>query len=74
MSAGCPTTVVSQWNAESEATAGLMIEMHRRMRAGETVASALRAAQLSVRRAKKYGHPFYWAPFVAVGAANRPLR
>jgi len=70
--AGCPTTVVSQWNAESEATAALMIELHRRLRAGDTTAEALRAAQKWVRRRSQYSHPFYWAPFIAVGAANRP--
>jgi CHAT domain-containing protein len=69
--AGCPTTVVSQWNAESASTAKLMIEFHRRLRAGESTARALRGAQLSVRRIAKYRHPFYWAPFVAIGAAQR---
>jgi CHAT domain-containing protein len=72
--AGCPTTVVSQWNAESEATAALMIELHRRLRAGDTPAGALRAAQRRVRKEARYRHPFYWAPFIAVGAANRALR
>jgi CHAT domain-containing protein len=72
--AGCPTTVVSQWNAESEATAALMIELHRGLRAGQTTAEALRAAQKSVRTQEQYRHPFYWAPFIAVGAANRALR
>jgi CHAT domain-containing protein/predicted negative regulator of RcsB-dependent stress response len=72
--AGCPTTVVSQWNAESEATAALMIELHRRLRAGDTPAAALRAAQRRVRTEERYRHPFYWAPFIAVGAANRALR
>jgi CHAT domain-containing protein len=69
--AGCPTTVVSQWDAESASTAKLMIEFHRRLRAGESTAKALRGAQLSVRRIAKYRHPFYWAPFVAIGAAGR---
>ena len=67
--AGCPTTVVSQWRAESAATAGLMIEFHRRLRAGDTTAEALRRAQMKVRSTPKYKHPFYWAPFIAVGTA-----
>jgi len=71
--AGCPTTVVSQWNAESAATAHLMVELHRRLLAGDTIAAALRAAQLSVRRMSRYRHPFYWAPFVAIGAGGRQL-
>ncbi|HEY0141763.1 MAG TPA: CHAT domain-containing tetratricopeptide repeat protein [Thermoanaerobaculia bacterium] len=69
--AGCPTTVVSQWKAESRATSQLMVEFHRRLVAGETTAAALRGAQRKLRAMKAYQHPFYWAPFVAVGAAGR---
>jgi pentatricopeptide repeat protein len=71
--AGCPTTVVSQWDAESAATASLMVELHRRLQAGDTTATALRKAQASVRRVEAWRHPFYWAPFIALGAADRPL-
>jgi CHAT domain-containing protein len=71
--AGCPTTVVSQWDAESAATAKLMVELHRHLRAGDTTAIALQKAQASVRRSETWRHPFYWAPFIALGAANRPL-
>jgi CHAT domain-containing protein/predicted negative regulator of RcsB-dependent stress response len=71
--AGCPTTVVSQWDAESAATASLMVELHRRLQAGDTTAAALRKAQASVRRVEAWRHPFYWAPFIALGAADRPL-
>lgn len=71
--ADCPTTVVSQWNAESAATARLMIDLHRRLIAGEPVAEALRGAQLALRRVDEYSHPFYWAPFVAVGAAHHGI-
>ncbi|HEV7240638.1 MAG TPA: CHAT domain-containing protein [Thermoanaerobaculia bacterium] len=69
--AGCPTTVVSQWKADSRATSLLMIEFHRRLLAGDSTAAALRHAQLALRRNPEYAHPFYWAPFVAIGAAQR---
>lgn len=69
--AGCPTTVVSQWKAESRATSILMIDFHRRLLAGATTAEALRGAQLALRKTPEYAHPFYWAPFVAIGAATR---
>jgi CHAT domain-containing protein len=65
--AGCPTTVVSQWSAESKATSQLMIEFHRRLLGGVTVPEALRQAQLSVMRDNRYRHPFYWAAFVVIG-------
>jgi CHAT domain-containing protein/Tfp pilus assembly protein PilF len=73
--AGVPTTVVSQWKVRSDSTAELMIAFHRRLRerlsrpAGQRdIAGALRMAALEVKRDPRYRHPFYWAPFVVVGA------
>ncbi|HJQ40895.1 MAG TPA: CHAT domain-containing protein [Thermoanaerobaculia bacterium] len=71
--AGAPTTVASQWKAESRSTARLMVAFHEHLTAGETTAAALRHAQLALRRSPRYAHPFYWAAFVAVGAAGRDL-
>jgi CHAT domain-containing protein len=68
MAAGCPTTVVSQWNAASGSTEGLMIEFHRQLLAGQRPAEALRSASLATRKNPRYAHPFYWATFVVVGA------
>jgi CHAT domain-containing protein/tetratricopeptide (TPR) repeat protein len=76
--AGCPTTVVSQWKVDSSSTTDLMIEFHRRLRAGSaratrrdmSEAEALRAAALTLMKSKSYQHPFYWAAFVVVGGSN----
>lgn len=69
--AGVPSSVVSQWKVDSASTTELMIELHRALRAnGVSTAEALRRAALSVRRKPAYRHPFYWAPFVAVGRAH----
>jgi CHAT domain-containing protein/Tfp pilus assembly protein PilF len=75
--AGAPTTLVSQWKVSSESTAQLMIEFHRRLRSDpahppgsarpNSVAEALRAAALKLKRDSRYQHPFYWAGFVVVG-------
>ena len=70
---GCPTTVVSQWKADSKATEALMVEFHRRLRAGESPAAALRHAQLAVRANPRYQDPLYWAPFIVVGAGMRSV-
>jgi len=74
--AGCPTTVVSQWNVESRSTANLMVAFHRglgRPSGGErgrlSKAEALRQAELQLLRNPTYAHPFYWAAFSVVGAA-----
>jgi CHAT domain-containing protein len=37
------------------------------LRQGQTVAAALRAAHRALRDAVH--HPYYWAPFVAIGAS-----
>jgi CHAT domain-containing protein len=68
--AGSPSTVVSQWNVDAASTTTLMLEFHRRMRAGNSKAVALQQATLKTLRNKEYRHPFYWAPFVLIGDAN----
>ena len=68
MAAGCPTAVVSQWKAVSAPTAMLMVELHRGLVSGAGTATALQKAQLAVMRDPRFAHPYYWAPFVVVGA------
>jgi CHAT domain-containing protein len=71
LSSGVPTVVASLWPVNSEATANLMIEFHRvRTRDHMQTAGALRAAQIEMIRTKLHQHPFYWAPFILVGAGN----
>ena len=66
--AGCRTTVVSQWSVASKSTSDLMIAFHRNLLRGEQPPSALRHAEMSVKKSAAHSHPFYWAPFVVVGA------
>jgi CHAT domain-containing protein len=68
--AGCPTTVVSQWQVESASTTELMVGFHRRLRDGAGKAEALRGAALALMADDRYNHPFYWAGFIVIGAAN----
>ncbi len=69
--AGAPTVVVSQWQVDADATTAMMIEFHRQLlgHSSGAKAAALRTAALKLLRGS-YRHPFYWAGFVAVGAAN----
>ncbi len=67
MAAGSPAAVVSDWKADSASTTLLMIELHRRLLAGDAPAVALQQAQLALSRQKRYMHPYYWAPFTVVG-------
>ncbi len=65
--AGCPASVVSEWPVDAASTGDLMIEFHRRLRAGDDKAEALRQASLKVARSPRFRHPFYWAGFVVMG-------
>ncbi len=68
LAAGCPTAVVSQWKAVSVPTATLMVEFHRNLLRGTDAAASLQKAQLALMHDERFSHPFYWAPFVIVGA------
>jgi CHAT domain-containing protein len=74
--AGVPTTVVSQWQVESESTERLMAGLHRRLAASSSAmpAEALRSSAVSMLASDQYRHPFYWAGFIVVGDGLRPLR
>jgi CHAT domain-containing protein len=64
-----PTVVASLWSVDSKATATLMVEFHRNRKTGFPGAGdALRAAQIKMAGSTLYHHPYYWAPFIAVGS------
>jgi CHAT domain-containing protein len=65
--AGCPSEVVSQWKVDSASNTDLMLKFHQRFRAGASAAEAMRDASLALAKDPRYRHPFYWAPFVAIG-------
>lgn len=65
LGAGSATLVVSQWMVQDEATATLMTHFYANLAAGQPVATALRAAQLTLKA--RVVHPYYWAPFVLLG-------
>jgi CHAT domain-containing protein len=67
---GSPATVVSQWQADSRATALLMVAFHKRLLAGDPPAAALQKAALQLRSNPDYAHPFYWAAFRLIGAGS----
>jgi CHAT domain-containing protein len=70
--AGAPTVGVSLWSVADKSTADLMADFYHRLLSpgGASPSSALREAQLAMISGKKYSAPFYWAPFVLVGAWN----
>ncbi len=69
---GAAGTVASHWQVADESTGALMTAFYRelakeRERQPQSRAEALRQAQLSLLRGKKYTHPYYWAPFALLG-------
>jgi CHAT domain-containing protein len=73
--AGVPSVVASLWPIDSTASAELMINFHRlRRRDALAAPEALRRAQIEMARGRDahYRHPFYWAPFVAIGGYVSP--
>lgn len=65
--AGARALVATLWAVDDESTARLMAEFHRKLGEGNSIACALRSAQIALRRAGQ--PPYYWAPFVAIGLA-----
>jgi CHAT domain-containing protein/tetratricopeptide (TPR) repeat protein len=71
--AGVPVVVASLWAVDSDASAALMIDLHKQRTLGERpVTQALRLAKLDMLHGQdpRYRHPYYWAPFVVVGGLS----
>ena len=69
MYAGAPRIVASLWRVDDAATAELMRRFYEGMLGREKLvpAAALREAQLSIARQKRWSHPYYWSGFVLQG-------
>jgi CHAT domain-containing protein len=71
--AGARSVVSAQWKVQSEVASRMMVEfheqLHERASSGRT-ARALRQAQLTMIRDRRFGHPYYWAPYSLVGATR----
>jgi CHAT domain-containing protein/tetratricopeptide (TPR) repeat protein len=68
MYAGAPRVVVSLWNVNDRATAELMTRFYKGLiEHSLPPSSALRCAQLSMRRQEEWSSPYVWAPFIFQG-------
>lgn len=71
LSRGTETVIASLWKVADESTALLMGAFYRERAANAgDAAGALQRAQLELLASPRYAHPFYWAPYVAAGAAT----
>ncbi len=65
--AGSQSIMASLWKVADVATRDLMIALHGALpKVGR--AAALQQAQLAVLKNPQTAHPFYWAPFILIGA------
>jgi CHAT domain-containing protein len=72
MLAGAQSVLVSLWPVNDRSTAALMRAFYARALApGGTRAAALAAAKRELLRSPATRSPFYWAPFVLSGQADR---
>ena len=63
--AGARTVVMSLWKVPDRETMQLMIHFHEQLQAGERCATALRAAQQTIR--EQHSHPEFWGAFICLG-------
>jgi CHAT domain-containing protein/tetratricopeptide (TPR) repeat protein len=68
MYAGAASVVASLWDVKDEATSELMTRFYEKMFKDKLKpAAALRAAQVSMWREKRWAAPYYWAGFTLQG-------
>jgi CHAT domain-containing protein len=65
---GARSLLVSQWDVSDNSTEAFMKLFYSRFLQQRNRAQALRGAMLELR--KSYPHPYYWAPFMLVGAVS----
>jgi len=63
--AGVSSLIASLWSVSDLSTKDLFVCFYRYLLGGLPKAEALWRAQMEV--ANRYGHPYYWAPFILIG-------
>lgn len=67
--AGASNVLVSLWNVYDQSTADFMTSFYTGLRKhGLSKAAALQDARLQMIHSPKFSHPYYWAPFILIGA------
>jgi CHAT domain-containing protein len=68
MYAGAARVIASLWSIDDEATAELMSRLYQGMLGrGLRPAAALREAQISLSRERRWRSPYYWGAFILLG-------
>lgn len=64
---GVPHVVASRWSVDSVETTKLMRQFYQSLMSGNSVATALHAAQQALATQPASAHPYYWAAFRVQG-------
>jgi CHAT domain-containing protein len=64
--AGASAVMASLWTVDDRSTAEFMLAFYAALRSGKGRAQALRQVQLEMKA--RLPEPYYWAPFVLIGA------
>jgi CHAT domain-containing protein len=70
IAAGVPLVIASLWKVDSDSASDLMVDFHMYRTEGNlSSVGALKEAKLKMIKdgPKRYRHPYYWGPFVAIG-------
>ncbi|MEM6344041.1 MAG: CHAT domain-containing tetratricopeptide repeat protein [Bacteroidota bacterium] len=66
--AGCPNILMSLWTADDKSSTLIMQDFFNRLKSGDELAEAIRAAKLELMNTQfLQSHPYYWAGFVPLG-------
>jgi CHAT domain-containing protein len=71
--AGARTVAASLWPVDDSSTEFLMKQFYSHLAQHEDEAAALRQAKLDYLKEKGKKPPIFWAPFVVVGDASKPI-
>ncbi len=74
LQAGSASVLATLWEVDDRSTVDLMKSFYTHLEeagVNDDKAVALADAQRNLLSSKKYQHPYYWAPFVLVGALNK---
>lgn len=77
LAAGSASVVASLWDVDDRASGTLMKRFYERLKQSiptESTADSLTHAQRELHASKELGHPYYWAPFIVVGAMTEANR
>lgn len=65
--AGAPSVISTLWNVDDAASSELIRLFFRHLRAGSTIAEAIRVAQIEIMNNEQWRSPYYWASFNLTG-------